>query len=216
MARKGSKKSSQFDVVIPEIEDEIIQCYSQLTSDDLYLRQLPEFFQQLAIHHCFVYDIEQCIEYYYTVLAPLHQVSMANRKHYTTLNMISSFTISPAITKLDDIIDIVDIDKLIIHTNRLIKFRNNYNHIYESWCLFTSQINVELPLKYSLTLPDLNHIKQSLNLDTAISSSILIDMLSCSVTDSTGNVITFDFNSAVPSVSIKNFAMILGNLGELD
>ena len=48
--------SDQFEELLPEIEDEILEIYSDLVDDeeqDLYLNQLPQIFQTLRIPNCF-------------------------------------------------------------------------------------------------------------------------------------------------------------------
>ncbi|KAK6459651.1 Rad33-domain-containing protein [Scheffersomyces xylosifermentans] len=232
------KKSSEYEVVSPQIEDEILEVYTELAGDeDLYLSQLPELFGILKIPECFTQDIKDCIEYYYDFIRPNADVKFdaTNVKQYTTLNLINSYSLTSNITKIHEVIDIVDIDKLIRNLNRLIKFRNNYKHIFQSWELFVAAATTEeagisidksesFVLNYKLSLPDLKHIKNALNLDHesqgkhSLGDSFLIDMLSCCTTNSRGDILNFDFNKPKTGlcVSIKDFAEILGNLGELE
>ncbi|ODV79297.1 uncharacterized protein CANTADRAFT_22047 [Suhomyces tanzawaensis NRRL Y-17324] len=223
----GFAKSKQFEQLNPDIEDEILEVYAQLTAEspDLFLHQLPEFFTFLKVPHCFIYDILQCTEYYYEFMQRDKLVVDArNVKQQTTINLLQAYTITGSDS---DLIDIVDIDKLIRHGNKLVKFRNNYHHIYESWKLFvqaaSDSTSKSAIVHYKLSLPDLKRIKAVLNLDesegrTSFSDSLLIDMLSCCSTDSDGNIINFDFDKPKEGsyLSIKDFAEILGNLGELE
>lgn len=146
--------------------------------------------------------------------------------------MILAYTITASTNDINEvnIIDIVDIDKLIRNANKLVKFRNAYTHIYGSWKLFVDAATTltdssELTVtNYQLTLPDLKKIKSFLNLDetsngnVSLGDSFLIDMLSCCTTTQHGDIINYDYNKPKKGsyITIKDFAEILGNLGELD
>lgn len=237
MAPKKSKNrqspSEVFERIPPDIEDEILEAYSELTSgdgleyedadEDFYLHQLVELFAKLSIPKCFTSDIMNCIEYYYDFIKSREvMLDPLNIRQSMTLSMIQAYTISSNVQEIKNIIDIVDIDKLLRNLNRLIKFRNGYKHIQESWKLVVSNSTGRQDVdfeNYKLTLPDLKQIKTNLNLNTPqTNESFLIDMLGCCSHDSNGNVLTFDYtrNKTGPNVSIKDFAEILGNLGELD
>lgn len=246
MAPKNSNKDKQspierFETIPPEIEDEILETYSQFTLNyeeeeeeeeepkDLTLNQLIEFFDKLMIPKCFIEDIINCIDYYNLIIKPSSSLKLdpLNPKQSMTISLIQAYTITNNVNNdLNDIIDIIDIDKLLRNVNRLIKFRNNYNHIQQSWKLFVmsccSTTNIENDRhieNYKLTLPDLKTIKTNLNLDNPqTNESFLIDMLSCCTHDSNGHILNFDYtkNKHGTHISIKDFAEILGNLGELD
>lgn len=233
----GVSISEEFLRLDPEIEDEILEAYSSITleSQDFFLHQLPNFLRQLQIPTCFTNDITQCVDYYYE---HMHnegydfKLNESNYKQTITFQMILAYTISSSTSDRNEvkIIDIVDIDKLIRNANKLVKFRNAYNHIYGSWKLFvdaatTSTDNSESTVtNYQLTLPDLKRIKSFLNLDEAsngnasLGDSFLIDMLSCCTTSQNGDIINYDYNKPKKGsyITIKDFAEILGNLGELD
>lgn len=229
MSRRSKQKSARletFNSVTNEIEDEILDAYGKLTVEnpDLYLRQVPELFHQLKIPECFTDDITEVIGYYYEVMQKENFiVDYKNHKQYITLQLLRHFTITNASDFPNNIIDIIDIDKLIRCTNRLVKFRDNYNHIYKSWMLFINASNMkdkhQDPVGQRLTLPALQSIKTSLGLDEQeLGDSFLIDMLGCCSTDTDGEIVNYDFEKLKlgTSVSIKDFAEILGNLGEYD
>lgn len=221
MARKHRDIATSFKQIDPGGEDEVLEAFSDildaLGEEDLHLHHLPQLYQKLKVPSCFVADIVDCIEYYYDV-APIVALGPArlSDRSAVVLEMARLLTVST-----DEIIDVVDIDKLIRHTDKLLKFRNHYSHIYESWELFVGAaqpdpaLSKQAILAYKLRLPDLLAIKSTLNLDKAsLGDLFLIDMLSCCQTDSKGYKTSFDRDGA--SVSVKNFAEILGNLGELD
>jgi hypothetical protein len=223
--------SSKYESLYPEIEDEILDVYAELTieTQDLYLHQLPQLFDLLKIPKTFVNDILRSIDYYYEFMKPVHdlQFDIANIKQYTTINLVKAYTVTVTLNNINNIIDIIDIDKLLKNVNRLVKYRNNYQHIYESWKLFVTAateqtLEESAVLDFRLSLPDLKKIKLVLNLDhdakSSFSDSLLIDMLSCSSTDSLGHLLNFDFTKPKVGtcVTFKDFADILGNLGELD
>lgn len=239
MARRSSKKlslfskSEQYERVPLEIEDEILEIYTKLTEkgEDLYLSDLPELFELLRIPNCFVEEINQCISYYYKFMRSKPQLKFdsTNAKQYTTINLIHAYCVTGTVKSLEDILDIVDIDKLIRNVARLVKFRDNYKHIVDSFRLFVASASSKTltdseVINYKLTLPDLKQVKTELNLDQdssagySLSDSLLIDMLSCCATSSKGELLNFDFNKPKNGtcITIKDFAEILGNLGEYD
>lgn len=218
--------STTYTTVLPATEDEILEAYSQVAGEDLYLEQIGDLFATLRIPECFTYDIVQCVDYYYEFIKPVPGIKFdpLNVKQYTTINLVKAYTITASLDSLDNIIDIIDIDKLIRNVNRLVKFRDHYSHIVASWRLFVlatteKQLSDAAVLKHRLSLVDLKTIKTKLHLDTKeLGDSLLIDMLSCSTTDVDGNIINFDFTKPKTGtvVSIKDFGEILGNLGELE
>jgi hypothetical protein len=220
MARKSKFiRNDKFDTVSPQVEDEILAVYSEITDGhDLLVRDLPKFFNILDIPKWFIADFLQCIDYFYSTMLPTRSIKVCRRQDYMTLNMVNYFTISSSqVSTIDDIIDIVDIDKLIEQTNKLIQFRNNYSFIISNWKLFINHLNVDAVESYKLTLPDLKKIKTKLNLEHGnLSDSLLIDMLSCSFTDSKGYILNFNHDISGPCVTLKSFAYILGELGELE
>lgn len=229
MSRRSRQKSARLEVfnsVTSEIEDQILDAYGELTVEnpDLYLHQVPELFHQLKIPECFTDDITQAIGFYYEVMQKKgFEVDEKSHKQHITIQLLRHFTITNASDFPNNIIDIVDIDKLIRGTNRLVKFRDNYSHIYSSWMLFIDATDMkdkhQDPVGQRLTLPALRTIKTTLGLDEQeLCDSFLIDMLGCCSTDIGGEIMNYDFEKLKlgTSVSIKDFAEILGNLGEYD
>lgn len=218
------KPNKNFEQITSTIEDEILEEYTELSDQDtdFYLNKLPELFHSLKIQSCFTDDIIKCIDYYYEILQSKSvEFDVTNVKHYTTINLIKLYTINTSIESIDSIIDIIDIDKLLINLNILVKMRNNYQHVYQSWKLFVSAANPKLELEadivgYKLTLPDLKKIKEVLNLKD-FNDTLLIDMLSSGSVDGNGNIISYDFDKHKigSCVTIKEFGVMLGNLGEI-
>lgn len=221
-SRLRSGRLEKFKSVSSQTEDEILDAYGELTVEnpDFYLHQVPELFHLLKIPECFTEDIIQAISFYYDFMQRGFELNESNHKQHITLQLLRHLTITNANDIPNNIMDIVDIDKLIRFTNRLIKFRDNYKHIYSSWRLFVDAEELKLSIeKYRLTLPGLQNIKTSLGLDEQeLGDSFLIDMLGCCSTDSNGDIMNYDFEKLKQgsSVSIKDFAEILGNLGEYD
>ncbi|CAX43118.1 conserved hypothetical protein [Candida dubliniensis CD36] len=221
--------SKTFEQVDDEIEDEIFETYSELLGDDVdhqdvILSQLPQILSNLRIPKCFTKDIEQCVDYYYDFIKDkdVHLDSL-NTRQQNTLAMINSYTVTSGIKQLDEIIDIIDVEKLLYNLNRLVKFRNNYSHISKSWQLFVNSATGSSASEiFKLTLPDLKKIKTNLNLDSdpstkaPLSDTFLIDMLGCCSHDSKGNLLNFDFEKKGACVTVKDFAEILGQIGELE
>ncbi|RCK64539.1 hypothetical protein Cantr_00315 [Candida viswanathii] len=223
--------SDKFEELLPEIEDEILEVYSEMVDEDeqdLYLKQLQQIFRVLRIPECFTRDIEQCVDYYYDFIKDRDiKIDALNKRQSNTISMIHAYTITTtSIKESSNIIDIIDIDKLLRNLNRLIKFRNHYKHILASWKLFVTSANNGSSTSsletYTLTFPDLKQIKTNLNLDadpstkTPLSDTFLIDMLGCCATDSHGNLLNFGFDKNGAGVMIKDFAEVLGQIGELN
>lgn len=227
--------SGSYNSVNQDIEDETSQCFSEIVGDapDFHLYDLPRFFDQLNIPSCFTKDLVSCVEYYYDFIHPEPDLKFdpMNVKQYTTVNFIRAYSISSSAKSFRDIIDIVDIDKLITNTDRLIKFRNAFHHILASWKLFVSQalpdgeagstVADEFAIEFRLGLPELKNVKSSLNLNvekSGLSDAILIDMLSATGPGIDGIVQNFDFEKPKHGiyVTIKDFAHLLGQIGELD
>lgn len=219
--------SKKFRSINKEYEEEILAVYAELTEseEDLYLKSLERIFEILRIPKCFTRDIVSAVEYYYELQGNI--VRFNNSKSDIVILMITLFTITSIIKSDDDIIDIIDVDKLISYTNLLLKFRDNFNLIKESWSLFVEVVedetlNTSRLLDYNLTLADLKKVKTALQLDGSgkqtLSDVLLIDMLSCCNTDESGRIHNFNFtkNSKGLFIDIKDFAFILGSLGEFD
>lgn len=212
----GSNIISQFDEIPDKYEDEVLEAYAIITeeSGDFYLKQMKKFFNQLTIPKCFTSDIIECIDSFYALKGTLY-VSTSHKRDLI-LQMVLTFTITGTINNDDDIIDIVDVDKLIKYCNRLLKYRDNFDLIKETWKLFVPEDNF---IQAKLSLPDLQKIKQSLNLDpSSLNDGLLIDMLGSCKTDEEGTIHNFDLGKSSKGlyITIKDFACILGNLGEFD
>lgn len=222
--RKSGGRLTQFRVVPSDLEDQILGPFADLAGPDaeLHLRQVPELMYQLEIPHCFTKDIETGIDFYY---ANLHgrPVDVSDHRHHITAQLVRHFTITTLTD--DDLVDIVDIDKLIARVGKLLKFRDNYDTIVDAWRLFVGaatadDLDNQTLLGYQLALPDLKAIKGTLGLDDGVElgDSFLIDMLGCCQTDVKGDITNYSFDRIKrgSSVGIKDFAEILGNLGEFD
>ncbi|CAK7901683.1 DNA repair protein Rad33p [[Candida] anglica] len=221
MSKRKFVRSVAFTKVTADIEDEILETYSEsLENDDFFLHELPNFFSKLDIPNCFIKDINLCIDYYYDYIHGKDvEYNPNHAKQSTTLQFIKSYTITPVANDIEAIIDVVDIDKLVKNCCKLIKFRNNYNLIYDSWSLFVGRIIDKKTdiTSHKLTLPHLQKIKKDLGLDNDLSDSLLIDMLgSCATVD--GEIVNYDWEKVKSGkyVTIKDFAEIMGQLGELD
>lgn len=211
--RLNHGKSRKFRSLHPDYEIEVLQVYDAMaqTHGDLQLKHLANIFAQLQVPNCFTRDITQCVEYFYSLHGNIIGSSAAKRE--TTVHLIQQFTVTFQVNADDDIIDILDIDKLTNYTNKLLKYRDNFSLIKASWQLFIPESAV--PLSYKLTLSDLKRIKDQFGLEA---NEVLIDMMACCVSDQDGNIENFDFdvNSQGITKSIKDFACILGDLGEFD
>lgn len=225
--KAGFQPSISFDGIVPEIEDEIVEEYAQQLGDDtdLHLERLPDVLDNLNIPNCFTKDIKGAVDYYYQFIHDRnYEINNSNFKQRITLEMMLSFTITSSTHTTADISDIIDIDKLIRNLNILIKFRNNHQHILSSWKLLIQESgetpsNVET---FQLTLPGLKNVKTSLNLDNdpqtkvPLNDGFLIDMLGCCQHDAKEQLINYSFDKQGAVVTIEDFAVILGKLGELD
>ncbi|KAI5949489.1 hypothetical protein KGF57_004699 [Candida theae] len=232
--KTGFQPSSSFNEIVPEIEDEIVEAYAEQLGDDdtdLHLDKLPHVLDKLNIPDCFTGDIKTAVDYYYQFMHNRsYNIDDVNMKQRNTREVIFAFTITTSTQTADDTSDIIDIDKLIRHLNMLVKFRNNYRHIVSTWkmliqessesnCPNTDPINIET---FQMTLPTLKNVKTSLNLDndshtkTPLNDGFLIDMLGCCQHDEKEHLINYSFDKQGASIMIKDFAVILGKLGELD
>lgn len=215
--------SNAFEEVDPNIEDEILEAYGRATerSPDLYLFGLPGIFHELEIPECFTSDIIHCVNYYYDFLQNV-DLEESNSLDLVVVRLFEAFTISDISNK--SIIDIVDVDKLVRRLMILVKFRNFYDVILENWKLVvfaangSDDLTFQGIINYKLTLKDMKKIKDKVNTDSdngknVASDSVLIDMISCS------SIPTLDFDIRKIKdgsfVSVKDFAGVLGRIGEL-
>lgn len=225
MVRRNEYESLSiaFEEVDPNIEDEILEAYERATEGgpDLYLFGLASIFHELKIPECFITDIVDCVNYYYDCLVNV-DIDESNKLHLVVMRLLEAFTISDFPNK--SIIDIVDVDKLVKRLLILVKFRNFYDVILENWQLVvfaakgSDDLSFEGIINYKLTLKDMKKIKDKVNTDSdnknnVASDSVLIDMISCSSIES----LDFDIQKIKNGsfVSIKDFASVLGRIGEL-
>lgn len=213
--RRAFGKSTVFPKTDPLIEDEILEAYASILgpAPDLLLSHLEALFRHLKIQACFTKDITACIAYYYDHMHSKGPIDTSVHHQHIAHCLLMDYTI----TSGDDIFDIVDIDKLIVQVNRLVKFRNAYSHIYASWKLFVDAAEPECvrPEEYQLTFVGLKAIKTALDLDLeSVTDSFLIGMLGCAAGEGIKN---YDLNriKAGTAVSIKDFADVLGQLDEI-
>lgn len=222
MAPRRDGKSQQFPKVPEDIEDEILEAYAEHTDGgDFHLRTLPDFFHGLNIPKCYFNDVSECIEYYYSHIDG-RGIDVGNTDEWITFQMLIAYTLTTS-SNPDQLLDVVDIDKLIRNTSTLVKFRNNHSHILASWKLFVDVgAPGSNPETFRLTLPHLQAIKEHMHLDLGLhgplGDSFLISMLSCCSTKEDGSPTSFylDKPKSGTSITIRDFAEILGNLGELD
>lgn len=229
MAKKKTTTgvSRAFHEINLKYEEEVLEIYALLTEEqeDIYLKNLKSIFKHLKIPRCFTQDILDALNYYYETKSQIS--TMTDPKSKIVLQMVHRLTITSDVTSHDNIFDIIDIDKLIRYTNQLLYYRDNYLFIKETWNMLIDSV-VDHPLTpgqrlgYRLTLVDLKRLKAELNLDglgkQTLSDMLLIDMLSCCQTDDMGNINNFDLSRTTEGlfIGIKDFACILGNMGEYD
>ena len=215
MSRKRFTRSAAFEAVVPEAEEEIVALHSEVA--DFYLSELPAFLDRLRIPTCFTADIAQCVDYFYThIYSKDVEVDPANARQSILLQLVKSYTITALVALLADVVDVVDLDKLIKNCAKLIRFRDHYDVILRSWALFVEAAGHQDALHCRLTLPDLQKIKRDLGLD--MSDAMLIDMLGACATVGANELANYTWDKLTEGkfVDIKDFAEIMGQLGELD
>lgn len=228
MSKKQFVRSKSFYEVPSFIEDEILELYSEFTNgEDFYLSELVQFLESLKIPVCFFQDISNCVNYFYSHIYSKEDVvlNVDNHKQNITLNLVKSYTITTSINNLDDVVDIIDVDKLLKNCSRLVKFRNTYRLILNTWTLFVESADKNAVddkdsiVSHRLTLPHLQKIKNDLGLEDSLSDSSLIDMLgACSTVGPNDEIVNYDWNKLKSGkyITIRDFSEIMGQLGELD
>lgn len=227
MSKRRFNKSSHFLVVPEHIEKEVVEAYDD-NGSELFFSDLPNFFNQLGIPPVLFKDIANCVEYFYNQIYSKEDVVLnleANAKQYITLKAVKSYTISLSIENVEDIIDVIHLNNLVKNCGKLIKMRDNFELIFESWALFVrasgasndKNMGRDEILTFRLTLPHLQKIKQDLGLEGSLSDSSLIDMLGLCAT-SGDEIVNYDWDKLKDGkyVGIRDFAEILGQLGEYD
>lgn len=203
-------KSREYSRVSKVAEEEILDAYAEVLDTgvpDLQLKHMSKVFEILKIPKCFTTDISTCIQWFYDTE---HLNSRSSAKWNVTRQLLEHLTLSRQAAEFE-VSDVVDIDKLIKFCGRLVRFRDHYPYIKQSWGLFVSASGSKSSV---LTLHDLKKVKSHLHLDD-VSDSILIDMLGCGTTTIDGDIFNYTFGVG-PAVGIKDFAEVLGQLGELD
>lgn len=216
-------KSEEYLKIDPNAEAEILDAYAETLDDanveDIYLKHLPIIFQKLHIPHCFTRDIDNCVQWFYDT--QFYGTTGDSNKARASKLLLQQLTLSRTHKGELEVSDVVDIDKLIIFGNRLVKFRDHFPEIKKAWRLFIEasgegkKSNDSELLDAVLTLKDLQRVKGVLGLDD-VSDSILIDMLGCGTTTLDGQVLNYDANASGLAVGIKDFAEILGQIGQLE
>lgn len=213
------RKSLAYAQVSADTETEVLDAYADVLtssqSPDLLLKNVPEVFRTLKIQKSFTKDVLECIEWFYATQQS--NLAKSGLNWAVASQLLRHLTISLTILGRFDVSDVVDIDKLVVFCNRLVKFRDHYGLISQNWSLFVEAAgnNGERAIDRTLTLQDLIKVKGSLQLDD-ISDSILIDMLGCGRSNVDGEIFNYKLTSAALEVGIKDFAEVLGLLGEYD
>lgn len=213
------KKSSAYTEISAAAETEILDEYAAVLDSaqapDVLLTNVPLILAQLKVPKCFTNDISTCIQWFYDsgqghVLRHSHRWLVAEQ-------LLSQVTISASFQGLFDVSDVVDLDKLVKFCNRLLRFRDHYPLIKEHWLLFADACGYAGHdiISFKMSMRDLVKVKKHLQLDD-ISDGVLIDMLGCSTRTVEGDLFNFSFLPQGLTVDIKDFAEILGQMGELD
>ncbi|KAK8440709.1 hypothetical protein ACI3LY_001012 [Candidozyma auris] len=228
MAPLRFAKSEAYAQVDAEAERQILDAYAETldesNSEDIYLKHLPIIFHKLNIPHCFTRDIDNCIQWFYDI--HFYDSASDSHKSRSVQSLLRQLTLTTTRGGEQDVSDVVDIDKVILFGNRLVKFRDHFPEIKNAWRLFVEASKKKSSgnsnglrdsdlIDSKLTLKDLRSIKGYLELDD-ISDSILIDMLGCGTTTLEGQVLNYEGISGGLEVGIKDFAEILGQIGQLD
>lgn len=209
-------KSANYTTLTKYAETEILDRYAELLEDapDVLLSHIPAFFRGLKVPPCFTNDINTCIQWIYDT--GLGNVSRTSAKWHVAEQLLRHLTISATVNGDFDVSDIVDLDKLLQFSNRLLRFRDHYREILRGWKLFADACGYSGPVSdFQMSMKTLGKVKSRLQLDD-ISDSILIDMLGCSKTTVEGEIFNYTFLAQGLVVTIKDFAEVLGQLGELD
>lgn len=213
------RKSTEYPRVLAHVETEVLDAYADVLdttgTPDLLLQNVSQLLNRLKIPECFIWDISQCIEWFYATQNT--KLSRSSVKWEVAEQLLRHVTISLNLRGQFDVSDIVDLDKLVVFCNRLLKFRDNYQLISQNWALFVeaSGATTQNSIHHTLTLQDLVRVKSMLQLDD-ISDSILIDMLGCGRSNVDGDLFNYKLNPASLEIGIKDFAEVLGLLGEYD
>ncbi|SGZ55044.1 CIC11C00000002707 [Sungouiella intermedia] len=212
-------KSARYTQITQLAETEVLDQYECILesglSPDVLLSHIPAILKKLRVPQCFTKDICQCIQWFYDTGHA--NVSTESPRWAIVEQLLLHLTISSKLNGVLQVSDIVDIDKLVTFCNRLLRFRDHYRIIRQAWSLFveaSGNKNVDVTT-FRLSMKDLTKVKSYLQLDD-ISDTVLIDMLGCGTSTVEGDVYNYTFHHHGLSVNIKDFAEIMGQLGELD
>lgn len=212
-------KSTNYTEITQLAEAEVLDQYEAMldagTSPDVVLSQVPSILSKLRVPKCFTQDISECIQWFYDTGHA--NVSTESPRRVIVEQLLLHLTISSKVNGVLQISDIVDIDKLVTFCNRLIRFRDHYRVIKQTWSLFVDASgNKKVDVTtFRLSVKELTKVKSYLQLDD-ISDTVLIDMLGCGTSTVDGELYNYTFQQEGLSVNIKDFAEVMGQLGELE
>lgn len=209
-------KSQAFATASEDTEMEVLDAYEHVLlrgAQDVVLRDIPGMLSLLKVPKCFTNDIAECIGWLYDTEQD-DQARRASAKWPVAEQLLRRLTILASVNGLLDVLDIVDIDKLTSFCARLLSFRDNYKDIRAAWQLFVTAAGHAGDVSVVLSMQDLRTVEKHLQLDD-ISDTILIDMLGCGKSTLDGEVLSYGFGTQL-GVGIKEFAEVMGQLGELD
>lgn len=215
------QKSKQFLLATEDIEEEILMEYAlfmdSFGAEDVLLKDVPIILAKLKIPVHYYSDVSDCIQWFYDTRD--RNLTRHSSRWAVVVQLLQHLTLSATSNGNFEVSDVVDVDKLVEFCTRLLKFRDSNDSILNAWALFADAAGYlamkQDVTKFRLSLQSLKNIKSKLQLDD-LSDSILIDMLGCSKTTVDGNIYNYRVGSADILVEIKDFAEIMGHLGQLD
>lgn len=211
------KRSAEFRRVVPELETEVLDAYAQCLDsgqEDVLLQNVPGILDELQIPQCYTKDIAETVQWFQDTR---HLMLAGSAKWAVAEQLLRHLTISVVVNGQLDVSEVVDIDKLVVFCNRLLKFRDHHEYICSNWALFVEAAGLKTtnPAQQKLTLAELLKVKSYLQLDD-ISDAILIGMIGCAGSSPDGELYNYTLTKRGPVVSIKDFAEIMGQLGKYD
>lgn len=195
-----------------EVLDEYAAVLDNTQAEDVLLSDVPKILSQLKVPSCFTDDIQNCIQWFYDT----GRGHVQRGNHWIVAEqLLLQLTISSVFQGQFEVSEVVDIDKLVKFCNRLLRFRDHFPLIKEYWLLFAELCGEGKNdiTKFKMSMQDLAKVKKYLQLDD-ISDGVLIDMLGCSTRTVQGDLFNFNFSPSILTVDIKDFAEVLGQLGE--
>lgn len=215
------QKSKRFLLVEEDIEEEVLNEYALFIEafgvEDVLLKDVPALLAKLHVPHYYYDDVSECIQWFYDTQNG--NISFRSAKWTVATHLLQHLTISVTRNGVIDVSDVVDADKLVKFCLRLIKYRDSEARILDAWSLFVEAAGLAEKGKdvtgCRISVQDLANIKRKLRLND-LSDTILIDMLSCSGSTVEGDIFNYQISKTGILVGIKDFAEILGQLGQLD